>query len=769
MRDLSSAHTDIKTLPKLRTELSSTEKSLTDARQRALDLGKSMADIQNPTKSQTRELEKAEHAVGALTDKFRAQTDIVSRTEDRLKGAGVDVGRLADEEKRLGGELERNSKRLKLHTQYGDDMKSLSDKRQGYRDRMGGTVAKGMALYGMASSAIDVTQAQGDLATLGVSARGLQDITKSAIKYTNEFAGSSSADFIRASYDIRSGISALSEKGVGEFTALSATTAAATKSTVGVMTNLFAKGYGIYRQQFDKIGATAVAGWDKMSQEERDIKFGEYFSAGISAAVVKYRTDGQQMSDAMSNLGAAATSAGYSMQDQLAILGNLQKTMSGSEAATKFRAFLVGAGKAGKELGIDFVGANGKLKRVPEILDLIHQKFGKTIDANEQQQLQKAFGTQEAVAMINLLDTNINGLRADSDDLAKSMAKGKEVTEEMAKAGQKGKEMELFKQQMQNLAYIVVKGLLPGLTVFSSVTTTVTNKISAMAEKYPWLAKVLGVATAGFLAASIGAFALGWAGTYVSGGLKTLMFMIRLVSTGSLLMSARMKAAAAASRIWSAAQWLLNAAMTANPIGAVIVAAVALAGIGLLIYKKWSPIKNFFINIWHTLQKYKGIVAFLNPLSAVGALLYKKWAPFRHLVDGIWNAIKKVGGFVAKTLGIKTKSETKSVTSNKSAVTHNTGRPAIRQRGIERNVDLAVSGFRRNDGTGRVAAVRGIQAPNGTVNNNKHTVVTIKSAPVIHIQGGDVKQVDAALSRHADDLERRLKNKGHNDRRTDLG
>ena len=57
------------------------------------------------------------------------------------------------------------------------------------------------------------------------------------------------------------------------------------------------------------------------------------------------------MEQAFSRLGSAATAHGVAMNEQMAILGELQATMSGSEAATKYQAFLTGIGKAQTKWG----------------------------------------------------------------------------------------------------------------------------------------------------------------------------------------------------------------------------------------------------------------------------------------------------------------------------------------------------------------------------------------------------------------------------------
>ena len=57
--------------------------------------------------------------------------------------------------------------------------------------------------------------------------------------------------------------------------------------------------------------------------------------------------------------------------------------------------------------------------------------------------------------------------------------------------------------------------------------------------------------------------------------------------------------------ISTAAQWALNVAMTANPIGIVIVAIGALVGAFIVLWNKSEGFRNFWINLW---EKVKAIV-----------------------------------------------------------------------------------------------------------------------------------------------------------------
>ena len=69
----------------------------------------------------------------------------------------------------------------------------------------------------------------------------------------------------------------------------------------------------------------------------------------------------------------------------MAILGKLQATMSGSEAGTKYKAFLMGVGNAQKELGMKFVDSQGKMLPVLQILEKLKKKYGaldKVVDSD---------------------------------------------------------------------------------------------------------------------------------------------------------------------------------------------------------------------------------------------------------------------------------------------------------------------------------------------------------------------------------------------------
>lgn len=433
------------------------------------------------------------------------------------------------------------------------------------------------ACLGTVQSTFDTQNALGELASLGV--QDLDAVEKAAKSFSDTWAGTTKSEFITASYDIKSGIASLTDEGVAKFTELAALTGKATKSTTEEMGSLFATGYGIYKGAYEDMS---------------DLEFGEMFSAGIATAVKNYKTAGSEMASAISMLGATATNNKISMEEQLAILGQLQTTMSGSEAATKYKSFLNTAASAGEKLGLSFVDANNQLLTTPEILQKLKDKYGDTLDAVEKQEIKSAFGTDEAVAMIDLLYNDIDGLTGGIDNLASSMKQGVSVTNEMAKAidNTPERKFEVLRQKIHNNAEELGKNLLP---VVNNTLTKVNDLIDKGSE---WIANnqqtvqsIMNIALRlGIMLVVIGTVvgAIGTIGKAVSG-------------VSAAIKTARL--------VWLA----FNTVFAATPIGWIVIAIVGLIAAFVLLWNKSEAFRNFWIGLfdqikgsvtqaWETLQ-----------------------------------------------------------------------------------------------------------------------------------------------------------------------
>ena len=399
------------------------------------------------------------------------------------------------------------------------------------------------ACMGTVTATFDTQDALAEVASLGVEDLGA--LEKAAKNFSDTWAGTTKSDFISASYDIKSGIASLTDEGVAQYTELAGLTAKATKATTADMTSLFATGYGIYKNYYSDLS---------------DMEFGEMFSAGIATAVKNYKTSGTEMAGAIKMLGASATNANVPMEEQLAILGQLQATMSGTEAGTKYKSFLNTAASAGEKLGLNFLDANNQLLSMPDILEQLHGKYGDTIDAVEKKQLKDAFGTDEAIALIDLLYNNTDQLKTGIDDLQTSMDGGIDTTKKMAETinSTPAERFQVLKQQMHNVTEELGKGLLP------AVNTGLEAMIGLVQKGSDWVANNQEtVATIMKIVAILGVFLI-VAGvvTATVGTLGKAMTSLKTVTT-----------------LASKASGLFNSALLSSPITWVIGLIVAMIAI----------------------------------------------------------------------------------------------------------------------------------------------------------------------------------------------
>ena len=477
-----------------------------------------------------------------------------------------------------------------------------------------------------------------------------------ARSFSDQWAGTSKADFISASYDIKSGIASLTDEGVADFTTLAALTGKATKSTVGEMTSLFATGYGIYKGFYDDL---------------TDLEFGEMFSAGISKSVQQFKTTGSEMAAAIESLGASATNAKVPLEEQLSVLGMLQATMSGSEAGTKYAAFIQSAAKGGEELGLAFVDANNQIKSLPEILDLLRGKYGDTIDAIEKQEIATAFGTDEAVDLIDLLYSKTGELQDNVLSLYDAMGQGTAVASEMASAMNETEpeKFERLQQQLHNVAEAAGSTLLPVVNDLMEGAAGVIQKGAEWVENHQNLVRIILLAAltlGGFLAVAGTCIAVvggvGIVFTKTAGLVKGFIGVIRglpdlfetialygmeagdairngfnrIRTAGSTAVTAvknvtlriaGMAKTAVVSGVTAlknmalglvsmarqavvtavtampgliASVWSFTAALLANPITWVVIGIVALIAALILLWQNWDSVTAFLQNAWDT-------------------------------------------------------------------------------------------------------------------------------------------------------------------------
>ena len=449
--------------------------------------------------------------------------------------------------------------------------------RQGWSNMaMGATTlaAGGMAIQSALGPAIEMDRALGEVASLDVQKDVLGALGREALALSVKY-GESATEIVRSSYDIQSAIAGLEGNELPAFTRASTTLAKATKADTATITNYMGTMYGIFEQQAKMMGK---ANWV------------EDLAGKTATAVQMFKTTGQGMADAFGAIGANATAAGISMDEQFAVLGQLQATMSGGEAGTKFKSFLAGVGGAQKALGMQFTDSAGNMLPVLTVLDKLKMRYGETLSVAEGDELKKAFGSDEAVAMIKLLMTNTKALSTNINALANTHGMGK--AEQMAASmTDQWQRVEQGWFAIRAAAFGVV---LPAINAVVGAFADGANDVLRWTHLFPNLTKVVSYA----MLAIVGLSMVTGAWMLIAGIAKLATLGLGIAWTVIMAPLNLLKAGMASFR---AIMLAVNIAMYANPIGLIIAGIVLLIGAVAAVIYYWDDLKKTFSD-WGVFQ-----------------------------------------------------------------------------------------------------------------------------------------------------------------------
>jgi len=171
----------------------------------------------------------------------------------------------------------------------------------------------------------------------------------------------------------------------------------------------------------------------------------------------------------------------------------------------------------------------------------------------------------------------------------------------------------------------------------------------------------------GVLSTAIGSFLLLL--PTLAAGLGVITKLLSLQTIAAHAHTIALVAHAVATKVVTAAQWLFNAAMMANPIGLIIAAVIALIAIIVLLVKNWDKVREVAIKVWETIKEktvevwnnivnfFKGvwekvsslfkdnwdkILAILFPAVGVPVLIARNWDKIKDYFLGLWDNIKNM-------------------------------------------------------------------------------------------------------------------------------
>lgn len=132
------------------------------------------------------------------------------------------------------------------------------------------------------------------------------------------------------------------------------------------------------------------------------------------------------------------------------------------------------------------------------------------------------------------------------------------------------------------------------------------------------------------------AYIQGWAD--LAGGIAPIFEWLSKTKVATLAQAAAQKVAAVASKVWAAGQWVLNAALSANPIGLVVIAIAALVAIFIVAWKHSETFRKIVIGAW------SGIKA--AALAVAGWFKDTAWPWIKGVGDRIGAMFKAIPGII---------------------------------------------------------------------------------------------------------------------------
>ncbi|EPL3017439.1 phage tail tape measure protein [Citrobacter freundii] len=487
----------------------------------------------------------------------------------------------------------------------------------------------GMAIKGALMPAIEMYDALNDAAAKGIDDSALKAVQRDALRFSTTY-GASAVEFVQSTESINASIAGLTGNELPKVTKVANTLAFALKSTAAETAEFMGQMFGNFSADANRLGK---------------VEFAEQLAGKMVYMRKTFGTEMAAIKDLMEGARGEGTNYGVGLDEQLAVLGQLQRTL-GTEASSAYEGFMTGAIEGGKKLGMSFTDSTGKMLSMPEMLIKLQGKYGKSLEGNlkAQAELDAAFGDSSAVVKhlygnVALLQRNITELGG---------ADGLKRTQEMAQ--KMVKPWDRFVAILKAIQTVIGLTLIPVLYPVLNRLADMGQTFARWMQLFPNIARVVGYAAMALLSfAAVGAVA-----NIVMGVSRFIMMGLRGIWV----------ALTAVTKVYTAAVWLGNIAVIAwnatlkflrGTLLAVRMAAM-MAGIGInlmswpillvigavallaagcwLLIKHWDTVKNAVMDT-AAFQACARVVAWLaGVFASAWQFISEGWNSFISMLTG---------------------------------------------------------------------------------------------------------------------------------------
>lgn len=433
----------------------------------------------------------------------------------------------------------------------------------------------------------------------------------------------------------------------------------------------------------------------------------------------------EDMQQALATIGSTAKMAGMDMGTTAEVIGLLtnrgfsaaQASDDLNHAITQMLAPSSIAKKQMDALGLSFVDSAGKMKPFPQILQEIADKTDGMGEAQKTAALKAMFGASGMKAIIPLLEsvkdttgdakTSWSAYAEEQDKAAHSTAAAtkflaNQANEMQQNIGSKIEQVGGNWEALRNKAMAAKGGVNSALLDMINQTlewaTTSNSSTAQVIKSFIGLSPVIGpaVTAVGAFTTNLGKI-IGLGGSVIgtignlgktfiilkqASNMSTAIAALRTLGKESLIARTAAVALSAGMKVVTAAQWLFNAAVSANPLGLLVIAIAAVVAALTIFFTKtkmgqqiwtnfvnwlkqaWTGLKELAVTVWnaigqavtHPVETIKGL---WNGLTSWFGQLWQTivdtakslwngfaqfFAPIIETIKSIWNGIKEFFG-----------------------------------------------------------------------------------------------------------------------------
>lgn len=347
----------------------------------------------------------------------------------------------------------------------------------------------------------------------------------------------------------------------------------------------------------------------------------------IAGAANASAIDVSDFGQSLQQVGAVANLAGLSFQDTAVAIAEMGNAgIKGSDAGTslktmlsnlqpttdKARGTMENLGIITEEAGNRFYDAQGKLKPLKDIQDILQKSTAGLTLAQKQAALQTIFGSDAIRAAAILTKNGAAGY----DKLATNMKKVTAEQVAMSRQNNLTGDLEKLKGSLDTVAIQIGTIFLP---VLRDLTKMLNNVINWFSNLSPGMQKAIIIGLAAFAAFML-----------LVGGLLALAGII-----GTVIGALAPLAAVIGIGVVALLGWIIV-------IPIIIAAVIALV---IIIIKNWDHIKNFTISVWNAILGFlktvwSGIAGFFSSVGgAIAGFFTGLWNGIKAVAMAVWNAI----------------------------------------------------------------------------------------------------------------------------------